>query len=41
MADKKLVDARQEHYRQIHNSLDPERMIELFTDDVDYSDHGT
>jgi hypothetical protein len=40
MAEKTFIDARQEQYREAHNSLDPERFIDLFADDVDYSDHG-
>lgn len=36
----KLIEERQERYRVGHNSLDVERFTELFTDDVDYSDHG-
>jgi hypothetical protein len=40
MAEKTFIEARQECYREAHNSLDSERFIQLFADDVDYSDHG-
>jgi hypothetical protein len=40
MAEKTFIEMRQDYYREAHNSLDPERFIELFADDVDYSDHG-
>lgn len=40
MADKTLIEARQERYRQAHNSLDVEKFSELFSDDAEYSDNG-
>ena len=40
MTEKIFVEARQERYREAHNSLDSERFMQLFADDVDYSDHG-
>jgi hypothetical protein len=41
MAEKAFVEARQERYREVHNSLDPKALSELFSDDAEYSDNGT
>jgi len=40
MAEKIFIEARQERYRESHNSLDAERFSELFADDAEYSDNG-
>ena len=35
-----FVRARQERYIECHNKLDVPKIMEWFSDDVDYSDHG-
>jgi hypothetical protein len=40
MSDSEFITARQERYRVAHNSLDPDKLLALMTEDVDYSDHG-
>jgi hypothetical protein len=40
MSDTEFITARQERYRVAHNSLDPDKLLALMTEDVDYSDHG-
>ena len=38
--DTELIEARQEVYREAHNSLEVERFMALFSEDAEYSDSG-
>jgi len=39
--DQTFIEARQERYRNAHNSLDVDTLLAWFSEGIYYSDHGT